>query len=186
MRPHEQVSVTDALTYAIRYYPHFHDDASVQKYIIPIQPEYHEDLFPDIADFSYTLFGNDPAFFSPQSNTIKKAYLCHSKVSGIKQGDVILFYRTMDRKSVEVVGIVERTLRTQDFDLALSVVSKRTVFDNSRLKLLLSKPTLIILFRLMKYIPAVSHIRFASAEIKEPIQTIRLISHQAYTQIMSG
>lgn len=186
MHPLTGGPATDLLNYAIRYYPNFVDDDSAKKFIIPIRPEYHEDLFPDISDFSNTFFANDPNLFSPQSNTIKKAYLCHSKVSGMTQGDVILFFRTRDRRSIQVVGVVERVLRTQDFDVALSVVSKRTVFDNGRLRLLLDSSTLIILFRLMKYIPAISHARFAEVGIAEPIQTIRMISQQSYTRLISG
>jgi hypothetical protein len=142
-------------------------------------------LFPDISAFAATLFGNDPSFFSPQSNTIKKAYLCHSKTTKVSAGDLLLFYRTGDRRSIEVVGVVEKVIRTQDPNLAMSLVSKRTVFSQESVSKLLRKPTLIILFRLMRYFPGIPSSRFEKAGIKEPIQTVRQISHQEFSYLMS-
>jgi hypothetical protein len=182
--PNDGPSLT-AIDWAIRYYPCFKDDSSINKFIVPIRPQYHEDLFPDISNFSDSLFGGDPTFFSAQSNTIKKAYLCHASTTRIGQGDLLLFYRTQDRRSIQVVGIVEKTIRTQDLNLALSLVSKRTVFNPDTLAQLLSRPTLIILFRLVKYIPAIFHDRFGRVGITGTIQSLRQISHQTYTQLLS-
>ena len=151
----------------------------------PLRPSYHENLFPDISDFSTTLFGNEPSFFSPQSNTIKKAYLCHSKTTRVAEGDLLLFFRTGDRRSIEVIGVVEKAIRTQDPYLATSLVSKRTVYSQKEVSELLKKPTLIVLFRLMRYFPAIPNSRFGKIGIKEPIQTIRQISHQDFSQLMA-
>jgi len=185
MKPAVNEIPLGALEYAIRHHPHFRDDVAIKKFIIPIKPRYHEDLFPDISAFSATLFGNDPSFFSPQSNTIKKAYLCHSKTTKVSEGDLLLFYRTGDRRSIEAVGVVEKAIRTQDPNLAMSLVSKRTVFSQESVSKLLKKPTLIILFRLMRYFPGIPSSQFEKVGIKEPIQTIRQISHQEFSHLMS-
>jgi len=83
------------------YYPYFKDNESVQKFIIPIQPQFHEDLFPDFSSMKGSLFEKDQSLYSCQGNTIKKAYLCHSKIKTIRKGDIILFYRSKDRKSIQ-------------------------------------------------------------------------------------
>jgi len=185
MKPAVSAQPLQALEYAIQHHPHFRDDEAIQKFIVPIRPSYHENLFPDISDFSTTLFGNEPSFFSPQSNTIKKAYLCHSKTTRVAEGDLLLFFRTGDRRSIEVIGVVEKAIRTQDPYLATSLVSKRTVYSQKEVSELLKKPTLIVLFRLMRYFPAIPNSRFGKIEIKEPIQTIRQISHQDFSQLMA-
>lgn len=56
----------------IRYYPYFKENDSVQKFIIPIQPKYHEDLFPDLSSLKGSLFEKDQSLYSCQGNTIKK------------------------------------------------------------------------------------------------------------------
>ena len=186
MKPPTSEERLGALEYAIRHHPHFRDDVTIQKFIVPIQPRYHEDLFPDISAFSATLFGNEPSFFSPQSNTIKKAYLCHCKTTKVSEGDLLLFSRTGDRRSIQVIGVVEKAIRTQDPNLAMSLVSKRTVFSQESVSELLIKPTLIILFRLMRYFPGIPSSQFAKAGIKEPIQTVRQISHQEFSHLMAA
>ena len=186
MKPLSDETELHPLDYAIRYHPHFRDDSTIQKFLIPIQPYYHDDLFPDISDISESLFRDDPSFFTPQSNTIKKAYLCHAKTKQILPGDLLLFFRTEDRKAIEVIGVVEKAIITVDENLTASMVSKRTVFNKERLAQILKKPTLIILFRLLKYIPMIPNRQFCKAGIEEPIQTVRKISHEAYSQLMKG
>lgn len=185
MKPIANAHSIRALEYAIRYHPHYREDAEIQKFIVPIRPTYHEDLFPDISDFATTLFGNDPSFFSSQSNTIKKAYICNSKTTHVSEGDLLLFYRTEDRHSIEVIGVVEKAIRTQDAGLAMSLVSKRTVFSPESVSKLLQKPALIILFRLTRYCPGIPSSQFRRAGIKGSIQSLRRISHPEFSFLMA-
>ena len=181
-----QRSDQSPLEFAKYYYPHFVDDERVNKFIIPIQPQYHNELFPDISDDAYSLFAKEFVPNSPQSNTIKKAYLCWANTNQIKAGDILLFYRTDDRRSIEIIGIVEHTCKTNDIAETLALVSKRTVFSNDKLQDILQKETLIILFRFAKIIPAISYKKFSNAGIKGNIQSIRLISHDSYLQLVSA
>ena len=71
---------------------------------IPIRPQYHEDLFPDFSSMKGSLFEKDQSLYSCQGNTIKKAYLCHSRIKSIRKGDIVLFYRSKDRKSIQCMG----------------------------------------------------------------------------------
>ena len=119
----ESVSIDiGPLNYAIKYYPHYLDDERVNKFIVPIRPQYHDDLFPDLNHYLSTgLFSDDPNQYNPQSNTIKKAYMCHSNINKINPGDLLFFYRTHDRKSVECVGLVEQVEHESDIDRVLSL-----------------------------------------------------------------
>lgn len=164
----------------IRYYPFFEDNDSVQKFIIPIQPKYHEDLFPDFSDMKGSLFESDQSLYSCQGNTIKKAYLCHSKIKSVKKGDVVMFYRSHDRKSIQCMGIVEDSFFSESIDEVFPLIAKRTVFTYTDLTQILKKKTLIILFRFIALDKEILSKKMSSLDIKGNIQSIRQISNEQY------
>jgi GNAT superfamily N-acetyltransferase len=174
------------LTYAVTYYPFFLDMDAVSKFIVPIQPEYHNDLFADTSDVARSLFAQDPSLYSPQSNTIKKAYICHANTTHIQPGDLLLFYRTHDRKSIECMGVVEQTYRGCEINKVLPLVSKRTVYSKEEIKEWLQKETLVILFRFNRDFPPISRNVLVEAGIKGQIQSIRKISHEQYLNCFGG
>lgn len=112
-----------------RFYPAYKADSDVGKYLIPIQREYHERLFPDASDFSQSLLGKLPEMYSSESNTIRKAYLCGSNVKSIESGDLLLFYRSQDRQSIEVLGVVNGARRLSDRERVMEMVKGRTVYS---------------------------------------------------------
>ncbi|GMO15518.1 MAG: hypothetical protein Pg6A_01650 [Termitinemataceae bacterium] len=171
-KPSNDESITN-LEYAIKYYPYYKTD-NCSKWIIPIQPKWHELLFPDIKNPD--LFSDLPENYSASSNTIKKAYLCHAIVKKIKQGDLVYFYRSDDRKSVECVGIIEKTFRSSKADEIIAEVSKRTVYSNDTINDIVKEEALVILFRLLEYIKPISRTELYKRGIKSPIQTIRRIN----------
>lgn len=168
------------LEYAVKFYPHYLDTENIGKYIIPIKPEYHNDLFADISDNAQGLFADDPSMYSPQSNTIKKAYICHSNTAQIKEGDLLLFYRTHDRKSIECIGIVEQIYRGSDVNKVLPIVSKRTVYSKTQVEVWLQRETLVLLFRLLRTFSPIDYETLKQANIKGPFQSIRKITHEQY------
>lgn len=170
------------LTYAMQYYPHYLDADEVSKFIIPIKPEYHNDLFADTSDNARGLFAHDPSQYSPQANTIKKAYICHANTTQIQPGDLLLFYRTHDRKSVECIGVVEQTYRGREVGKVLPLVSKRTVYSRAEVEEWLRRETLVILFRFIRSFPPVSQSAITRSGIQGPIQSIRKITHEQYLQ----
>jgi hypothetical protein len=178
--PHSIHSDLAPLNYAIDFYPNFLDGEEIDKFIVPIKPEYHNDLFADISDTAEGLFANDPSMYSPQSNTIKKAYICHANTKMIKSGSLLLFYRTHDRMSIECIGIVEQTYRGKDLDKVLPLVSKRTVYSRSEVETFLEKETLVILFRLMITFPPVCLEYLKSVGLNGSFQSIRKITHEQY------
>ena len=84
----------DPLDYAVKYYPNCLDSPAVAKFIVPILPQYHERLFLDSSSLADGLFRDDPSLHPTESNTIKKAYICHSRTKEIRSGDLLFFYRT--------------------------------------------------------------------------------------------
>ncbi len=181
-------SVKDGLSplnYAVIYYPHYLDKDSVGKFIVPIQPQYHNDLFADTSDVARSLFAQDQSLYSPQSNTIKKAYICHANTTQIEPGDILFFFRTHDRKSIECMGVVEHTYRGCEIDRVLPLVSKRTVYSKEEIEKWLQKDTLVILFRFIRDFAPISRKVLVEAGIKGPIQSIRKISHEQYLHCLA-
>ena len=172
------------IDYLLKYYPYFIDDERVNKFIVPIDKTYHNELFPDVSDDAQGLFAEEFSCEKPQSNTIKKAYLSHSNTNQVSPGDVILFYRTGDRQSIEVIGVVEKAVRTQDLSVLTALVAKRTVYSTDELREWVQKPTLVILFRYVKTIPKIPYTAFSAAGIRGNIQAIRKIDHKSYVKLM--
>lgn len=167
----------------IRYYPYFKENDSVQKFIIPIQPKYHEDLFPDLSSLKGSLFEKDQSLYSCQGNTIKKAYLCHSKIKAIQQGDIVLFYRSTDKKSIQCIGFVENVLFSEDINEVFPIIAKRTVYTFSEVQEFLRKKTLVILFRYIELEREIPHRKIDEVGIKGNIQSIRQISNEQYVSL---
>lgn len=179
-----QTGVLKGIDSAIRYYPYYNDDDSVQKFIIPIQSKFHEDLFPDFSKLKGSLFEHDQSLFSTQGNTIKKAYLCHSRIQSIHRGDVVMFYRSHDRKSIQCVGIVEKTFFSDDIEEVFSAIAKRTVYNYAELREMLEQKTLVILFRFIALDREIPAAKIAEVGIKGNIQTIRKIENEQYQKLL--
>ncbi|KKK70760.1 hypothetical protein LCGC14_2920730, partial [marine sediment metagenome] len=128
------------------FYPSFYNGFGVKKHIIPIQPQYHERLFTDFPRRQSTLnefSGN----FIIEGNTIKKAYLSHSSSKKMEPGDIIIFYRSKDMKSVVSLGVIESVYyNVSDPNEITSTVGKRSVYSSSEINEIALQPTTIILF----------------------------------------
>lgn len=186
MANQHEMAIGEPLSIARRFYPSYIDDERVSKFIVPIRPSYHERLFPDISDYARGLFGTDSDQYSSPSNTIKKAYLCHSKIRVVKPGDVLLFYRSDDRMSIEAVGVVEMARCVSNIDELIPLVAKRTVFSDEQLEQMLETDTLVILFRLMEYVPPIERGEILHAGVRGQIQTVRKITHEQYQRLVGS
>ena len=169
------------------YYPCFLDDREVQKFLVPIQPRYHERLFPDypanIDKRTKQLFlFYDNVKPIVEGNTITKAYLCHSKSKKVKAEDIIIFYRSQDIKTVTTLCIVEQVeYGIVDADKAWRIVGKRSVYTEKEIQDLVkkgTKGTTIILFKYHFHIAK----NIANHQITAP-QSIKKISCEQYQQI---
>lgn len=105
------------------------------KWIVPIYPEYHTELFPD------SILNNEsPQDFTenePYRNAIKKVYISRSYNRNLNCGDLVLFYRTGGHYAgvVSTIGVVENIITNiRDENHFIELCRKRSVFDNTELK----------------------------------------------------
>lgn len=186
VKTHPQIAPDPAglapLDYTRRYFPHFRFDSTVQKFIVPILPEYHKILFPDYSPQQGLLFNQSDSV----GNAIKLAYLCHAQTNSINAGDVLLFYRTHDEKSVTTIGIVDKFKVLQDPAEIASLVSRRTVYTQKEIEKMAEKQTKVILFRSIAHLPQpVNYARLQQdCTIAGPIQTIRNINDDQFSKVL--
>ncbi len=170
----------EPLGYHIKYSPCIRLAPDTQVLIIPIQPPYHNILFPEVGS-QLQLFIN-----STIGNGLTLAYLCHAKLKNILPGDVIIFYRSHDLREATTLGVVELSFITNDQDEIARNVAKRTVFSMDEIRDMASEsPVRVILFRLALHFPTrVSHQELElQGVIKGNIQSIRKIDHNAFKKI---
>ena len=167
------------------YYPHFRHDEAVAKYLVPIQPRYHQILFPD-----YVSPGKQQLqlFYSVNNvgNAIKLAYLCHTPTKTIRAGDLLLFYRTDDERAVTTLGIVDQFEILTDAPRIASLVSRRTVYSQSEIDAMAKKQTKVILFRFIQHFPrSVTYDELLRQDIVTgPIQSLRRIDETRYKRLV--
>jgi len=128
------------------FYPSFYDGLLVKKFIVPIRPEYHNRLFTDFPERQLTL-SESVGDFIIEGNTIRKAYICHSKARRMQAGDVLLFYLSRLQKvtSLGTVESAEKEMRNSQE--IFRRVGKRTVYSLDEIEEMAKKPTTVILFR---------------------------------------
>jgi predicted nucleic acid-binding protein len=104
-------------------------------FLLPIYPEYHTELLPD------SILNNEsPDDFvesEPHRNAIRKVYISRSIERDLKNGDVIIFYRTGGyyKSVVTTIGIIDEVI----FDIAdendfILKCRKRSIFTDDILK----------------------------------------------------
>lgn len=170
--------------YARRYFPHYRQGTEIQKFIVPIQPQYHDTLLPDYRPQQSRLFGVE----NSAGNAIKLAYLCHAQTNSLRPGDIVLFYRTVDEMALTSIGVVEDFTASQNAAAIASLVSRRTVYSREDIEEMAAKPTKVILFRLLEHLPRqVSYTQLQrDCSVAGPIQSIRKIQHAQFTKILTA
>lgn len=129
------------LEYHLRFGPKY-IHPSANPFIVPIQPKYHQMLFPEL-NRQLGLF--DAA--QPFGNSISKAYLCHAQTKRMEAGDVLFFYRSTVNQSIQALGVVEGWIRSDDPAKIAAYVGKRTVYSQKNIEAMCQKPLLAVLFR---------------------------------------
>jgi hypothetical protein len=139
--------VGEALDFDREHYPRFHDGPIIQKFCVPIRPDYHRRLFPEIA------FGTELPLFPTETfgpilsrgedrtpgNTIRKVYLCRAKITRIRPGDLLFFYQSKDdnyaaSQSITTIGIAEQILDVTTADDLIRLTAKRSVFSAEEIR----------------------------------------------------
>lgn len=143
----EMIEGLSPMEIAKRVYPCFYDGEQVKKFIIPIYPEFHSRLFTDFRERQTKIIEHAGSFIV-EGNTIKKAYLSHSRIRKMDAGDIVLFYRSKDQSSVTSIGVIESVnTKVRDAEKIIRFVGKRTVYSRDEIEEFAKKPTTIILFR---------------------------------------
>lgn len=177
-------TVLPPLDYICRYFPHFRQDAAVQKFLIPIRPHFHDMLFPDYSPRQQRLFG----LSGNVGNAIKLAYLCHAQTNLIRPGDVVLFYRTGDEKAVTSVGVVDRFEMLDDAAQIASLVSRRTVYSHQEIEEMAARRTKVILFRLVGHLHnSVPYDQLLREHVVSgPIRSICRVQDDAFSRVLAA
>ncbi len=132
------------------YYPTIYDGENVKKFVIPIKPKYFNKLFTDSKHRQSSIDEYSGKFFV-EGNTIKKAYLTHSKIKKIKENDIVLFYVSKGNKnksSIHSIGTVDAIYyQLKNSSDILRYVGKRTVYSKNEIEDMVKKPTTVILFQ---------------------------------------
>lgn len=170
-----------ALDYAKLYFPHYRKDASVQKFLVPIQPQYHQVLFPELSRQGQLFNGNSVA-----GNAIKQAYLCKAPSNQVHAGDIVLFYRSKDEMAVTTIGIVERYETHTEAAKIMQLVSRRTVYSQSEIEAMTNKSVRVMLFRLVGHfnkpisLACLKH----DANVSGKLMSITKISDDSFARIL--
>ncbi|MBO0843882.1 MAG: GNAT family N-acetyltransferase [Nocardioides sp.] len=133
---------------------------SQQVFVVPIEPRWHDQLFPERAprrrSEQLELFPLGSPVTHPWGNALRKAYLCNSPTNQIELGDVLLFYRSQDAQAISAIGIVEDALRSVDPDEVVKFVGRRTVYSPAEIA------------RMTRSVRGVLAIRFRQDRFVEP------------------
>lgn len=118
-------------------YPYLSSDS--RKFLVPIHPEYHTELFPD--SILRTESPNDFIENKPNRNAISKVYISRSFERGLKAGDIVVFYRTASGGSAyytsvtTTVGVVQSVITDiRSEKQFIELCRKRSVFSDDKLR----------------------------------------------------
>lgn len=177
----------DPLKFHILYSPNFSDVPEIKKFIIPIIPEYHHLLFPELDENEEEQLDLLPGGEERKipGHTIKKIYLSHSQTRFLPQGSIIIFYRSQDIKSLTTIGIVEKSHRLSNFSEAIRIIGKRSVYPIPQIEEILKQETLIIEFRFSKHLKSFISYDFLIEKgvLRGPPVSIVEISNDRYLEI---
>lgn len=133
----------DPLQFFVRHGPFTADLDKADAFIIPIRPNFHEMLFPELQTQQRLVPGREA-----YSNGMRKAYLSQSSITPPAPGSVLFFYRSEDEQSVSAWGVVEATLRSSDAEEVCAFVVPRTVYTTDEIfQKCAAGPVLAIIFR---------------------------------------
>lgn len=172
--------------YLKAFFPHFRTDREIGKFVIPIQPGYHDILFPDFVGSA----GSQTQLFRTENqagNAIKMAYLCYANTKQILPGDIVLFYRSADEQAITTFGIVESCETLTDSESIVARVKRRTVYSQEEIDDMAKKPTKVILFRIVCHFrrpPRLAELK-ANGVLRGAPQSIARLSHENFQTLVS-
>jgi hypothetical protein len=126
-------------------YPRFVAQPPATTFCVPIQGEWHDVLFPELAiRLQGDLFGATSATGAGSAarrpgNTIRKVYLCRALTTQLRPGSVLLFYRSQSRgylasQCATSVGVVEVVSSAKSLEDLVRITAKRSVYSEAQLE----------------------------------------------------
>lgn len=113
--------------------------AGARKFIVPIYPEYHTELFPD--SLLKTEKASQYVDDRPHRNALSKVYISRSIDRSLEPGDIIAFYRTKSgghghyTSAATTLGVVEDVIdRISSLEEFIALCRKRSVFSDAELE----------------------------------------------------
>jgi hypothetical protein len=169
------------------HFPCLRDGKDVRKFLVPIIPTFHSRLFPEFQKLRTSLF--DGSELIPEGNTIKKAYLCNSKIKKIRPGDLVLFYLSKEEQEITTIGTVESVFQDpMDENEIVRHVGKRTVYSIKEINNIFSKEASIVLLFLFHFFfpkPVALKALRSNGVLKQAPQSILELSQSQYEWIKS-
>jgi predicted GNAT family N-acyltransferase len=154
-------------------YPRFTARSPAKAFCIPIKSEFHDILFPELANkvpkpqldlfADQSLNRGDQASRRP-GNTIRKVYLCRAMTRQLRAGSIVLFYRSFSpgylaSQSITSVGVIEGMNHAMSLDDLVHLTGKRSVYSEAKLaafEATAERPVKVIDFLLLGHIePAI-------------------------------
>lgn len=137
---------SDPVSFLRRYGPFSFERKGVNAFIVPVQPQYHQLLFPD-AELQQELFPGRNYF----GNSLRKAYLSNASIRALHAGDILFFYQSRGESTIQAVGVVEDRIVSRDSADIAAFVGKRTVYKFEEIEMMASgREVLAILFMAVK------------------------------------
>lgn len=167
----------EPIEFHIRFGPKYFKVDNVLCFIIPIQPRFHNLLFPEIQT-QLELMPGRYTF----GNAMRKAYICNSPTKEIPRGSIILFYRSKDQKSIQCIGIVEKSIRSCEPHDIERFVGPRTVYTSDEIIDLCKDEVLAINFRCAQPLSLPLDLKelISSSVISGPPQSIIKIKEEGW------
>jgi len=168
------------------FYPAFYDGSIIKKHIIPIEPKFHERLFPDVNIGPKQLSLLEPNTTS-EGNSIKKAYICNSNSHKLNVGDIVLFYRSQDIQALTTLGTIESIhYDLTDAEQIAKLIAKRTVFSIDEIREKCKSKVTVILFN--QNFNLKNNYKFANLKkekiINNNLESITEIEEEKYKKII--
>jgi len=168
--------------YVKKYYPNYRDDYAINKYIIPVMSLFHKRLFPEYPTIQMSIIQYDSRI--PVGNAIIKVYLSKSRVTKLRSGGLLLFYRSREERGITSIGVIEETRRFYSLQDLVDYVGNRSVYTKEDLMEMISPSgVMCVKFWLVRHLNRlVTPVEMKNADIEIP-QSIMQVDDERYKRI---
>jgi predicted GNAT family N-acyltransferase len=121
-------------------YPRFYAGREISSYGIPIKEQFHQVLFPELADHRQADLFDLGSGGGPKApgNTIRKVYLCRAQARMSEPGAILFFYKGKSGKApsqaITTVGIFESMSLAKSTDDLRRLAGGRSVYSDVQLR----------------------------------------------------